>query len=86
MKPILIAGTVLARTVPLCRPGRRFPSQPGFFVQTNAADGNTSVAYDSIVKLAGRYATGGTLTGAVDRLASPGVAHAGPCAWGCLMR
>ncbi|GLZ00024.1 beta-propeller fold lactonase family protein [Actinoplanes sp. NBRC 103695] len=76
MESIFIAGTVLASTLAFAGPAAAAPAQPGFFVQTNAADGNAVVAYDSALKQAGRYATGGNggaLTGAVvDRLASQG--------------
>lgn len=75
MKSIVIAGTVLASTFAFAGPAAA-SVQPGFFVQTNAADGNAVVAYDSALKPAGSYATGGNggaLTGAVvDRLASQG--------------
>jgi 6-phosphogluconolactonase (cycloisomerase 2 family) len=76
MKSIVIAGAVLASTFAFAGPAAASGTQPGFFVQTNAADGNTVVAYDSALKSAGSYATGGNggaLTGAVvDRLASQG--------------
>jgi len=76
MKSIVIAGAVLASTFAVAGPAAASGRQPGFFVQTNAADGNAVVAYDSALKPAGRYATGGNggaLTGAVvDRLASQG--------------
>jgi sugar lactone lactonase YvrE len=76
MKSIVIAGAVLASTFAFAGPAAASGSRPGFFVQTNAADGNKVVAYDSALKPAGSYATGGNggaLTGAVvDRLASQG--------------
>ncbi|MGX6605011.1 lactonase family protein [Micromonosporaceae bacterium Da 78-11] len=76
MKTIVIAGAVLASTFAVAGPAAASGVQPGFFVQTNAADGNRVVAYDSALKPAGSYSTGGnggSLTGAVvDRLASQG--------------
>ena len=78
MKSIVIAGAVLASTFAFAGPAAASSSaaKPGFFVQTNAADGNAVVAYDSALKPVGHYATGGNggaLTGAVvDRLASQG--------------
>lgn len=72
MNPIVIAGAILASGLPAHTPA----PQPAVFVQTNAADGNAVVAYDSALHPAGTYATGGhggALTGAVvDRLASQG--------------
>jgi DNA-binding beta-propeller fold protein YncE len=78
MRSLAIAGAVVASTFALAAPasahGRSDAS--AIFVQTNALDGNAIVAYDSALKPAGRYSTGGkggALTGAVvDRLASQG--------------
>ena len=76
MKSIVTAGVALASTLAFAAPAAASTPQPAFFVQTNAADGNTIVAYDAALKPIGSYATGGrggALTGAVvDRLASQG--------------
>lgn len=76
MKSIVLAGAVLASTFTFAGPAAASTAQPVFFVQTNAADGNAIVAYDSALQPAGTYATGGkggALAGAVvDRLASQG--------------
>lgn len=76
MKSVVIAAAVLASTVAVAGPAAASTRQPGFFIQTNAADGNAIVAYDADLRPAGTYPTGGlggALTGAVvDRLASQG--------------
>ena len=76
MKSIVIAGAVLASTFAFAGPAAAAGTPSGFFVETNAADGNAIVAYDAALKPAGTYPTGGlggALTGAVvDRLASQG--------------
>jgi 6-phosphogluconolactonase (cycloisomerase 2 family) len=76
MKSLAITGAVLAASFVLAGPAAASTPKSAFFVQTNAADGNTIVAYDSALKPTGIYPTGGNggaLTGAVvDRLASQG--------------
>jgi hypothetical protein len=76
MKSLAITGAVLATSFIFAGPAAASSGQSAVFVQTNAADGNTIVAYDSALEPAGRYPTGGNggaLTGAVvDRLASQG--------------
>jgi 6-phosphogluconolactonase (cycloisomerase 2 family) len=76
MKSLAIAGAVLASSFVFTGPAAASTGRSAVFVQTNAADGNTVVAYDSALKPAGSYPTGGrggALSGAVvDRLASQG--------------
>jgi DNA-binding beta-propeller fold protein YncE len=78
MKSLAIAGAVVASVFAVATPASAHGTDDSsaIVVQTNALDGNAIVAYDSQLKPAGTYRTGGkggALDGAVvDRLASQG--------------
>ena len=76
MKSLAITGAVLASSVIFAGPAAASTPPTAVFVQSNAPDGNTIVVYDSALRPAGSYPTGGkggALSGAVvDRLASQG--------------